>query len=123
METRIESAARDQRPQTLLIEDLQRTHSNAAPLPPRSRPDSLAYVIFTSGSTGVPKGAMVEQHGLVNHLLAMQHNLQLTAADVIAQTATQSYVISVWQFLAALTWWAALRSSREDAGDGARQSG
>ena len=63
---------------------------------------NLAYVIFTSGSTGVPKGVMVEQRGLVNHLCAMQKNLSLSATDVIGQTATQSYVISVWQFLAAL---------------------
>lgn len=67
------------------------------------RPDgSLMYVIYTSGSTGSPKGAMVEQRGVVNHLSAKICDLQLNGADVIAQTASQSFDISVWQFLAAL---------------------
>jgi amino acid adenylation domain-containing protein len=71
-------------------------------LPPRSGPRNLAYVIYTSGSTGVPKGAMIEQRGMVNHLYAKIRELNLTAADVIAETASQCFDISVWQFLAAL---------------------
>jgi len=65
-------------------------------------PSSLAYVIYTSGSTGVPKGAMVEQRGLFNHLCSQISDLQLSASDVVAQTAPQSFVIAVWQFLAPL---------------------
>jgi amino acid adenylation domain-containing protein len=64
--------------------------------------DHLAYVIFTSGSTGVPKGAMLTQQGLINHLLAMIEDLGLTAADAMAQTASQCFDISVWQLLAPL---------------------
>ena len=70
--------------------------------PVRPAPSSLAYVIYTSGSTGVPKGAMVEQRGLLNHLLSLISDLELSASDVVAQTAPQSFVICVWQFLAAL---------------------
>ncbi|GHO70206.1 hypothetical protein KSC_090980 [Ktedonobacter sp. SOSP1-52] len=65
-------------------------------------PQQLAYVIYTSGSTGTPKGAMVEQEGMLNHLYAKINDLQLTAADSIAQTASQCFDISVWQFLASL---------------------
>ncbi|MBZ5509344.1 MAG: amino acid adenylation domain-containing protein, partial [Acidobacteriia bacterium] len=65
-------------------------------------PEHLAYVIYTSGSTGTPKGAMVEHAGMLNHLWAKVHDLQLGPADVIAQTASQCFDISVWQFLAAL---------------------
>ncbi len=61
----------------------------------------LAYVIYTSGSTGKPKGVMVEQRGMLNHLYAKVETLGLTAADVVAQTATQCFDISVWQLLAA----------------------
>jgi non-ribosomal peptide synthetase component F len=45
---------------------------------------------------------MIEQQGLLNHLLSKISDLGLSAADVIAQTAPQSFDISVWQFLTAL---------------------
>jgi len=61
---------------------------------------SLAYLVYTSGSSGTPKGVMIEQRGLSNHLASLISELGLTARDVIAQTAPQSFVISVWQFLA-----------------------
>lgn len=67
-----------------------------------SAPDNLAYVIFTSGSTGQPKGVMVEQRGMLNNQLSKVPYLKLDERDVIAQTASQSFDISVWQFLAAL---------------------
>jgi amino acid adenylation domain-containing protein len=63
-------------------------------------PDDLAYVCFTSGSTGLPKGAMMTQGAMVNHLLAKVEDLQITAEDVIAQTAPQGFDLSVWQYLA-----------------------
>ncbi|TFF13345.1 amino acid adenylation domain-containing protein [Pseudomonas sp. BCA14] len=66
-----------------------------------SAPDNLAYVIYTSGSTGLPKGVMVEQRGMLNNQLSKVPYLALGDADVIAQTASQSFDISVWQFLAA----------------------
>jgi amino acid adenylation domain-containing protein len=65
-------------------------------------PRNLAYVIYTSGSTGIPKGAMVEQRGMVNHLLAKVRDLGLNGDDVVAQTASQCFDISVWQFLSPL---------------------
>ncbi len=64
-------------------------------------PDQFAYVIYTSGSTGTPKGVMISHLGLFNHLLAMIRALDLTAGDRIAQTAAQSFDISVWQMLVA----------------------
>ncbi|KQM47507.1 non-ribosomal peptide synthetase [Pseudomonas sp. Leaf15] len=66
-----------------------------------SASDNLAYVIYTSGSTGLPKGVMVEQRGMLNNQLSKVPYLQLSETDVIAQTASQSFDISVWQFLAA----------------------
>jgi amino acid adenylation domain-containing protein/non-ribosomal peptide synthase protein (TIGR01720 family) len=67
-----------------------------------SDPRNLAYIIHTSGSTGVPKGAMIEQRGMINHLFAKINALQMNATDVVAQTASQCFDISVWQFLSAL---------------------
>jgi amino acid adenylation domain-containing protein len=90
------------RPRLLVLEDLLASLVSAAPLPPISEPSDLAYVIFTSGSTGTPKGAMLEHRGLLNHMWGMVDAFGLTAGDVVAQTASQSFDISVWQFLTAL---------------------
>jgi len=64
--------------------------------------DDLAYVLFTSGSTGKPKGVMIEHRGMVNNMLSKVKPLSLDETTVIAQTASQCFDISVWQFLAAL---------------------
>ena len=64
--------------------------------------DDLAYVIFTSGSTGKPKGVMIEHRGMINNMLSKFEPLSLCDGDVIAQTASQCFDISVWQFLTAL---------------------
>ncbi len=91
-----------QRPALLFSEQLQLERQSAENLPSSSMPHALAYVIYTSGSTGMPKGAMIEQQGMLNHLYAKIDALELTSQDTIAQTASQCFDISVWQFLAAL---------------------
>ncbi|MBW4508478.1 MAG: amino acid adenylation domain-containing protein [Scytonematopsis contorta HA4267-MV1] len=89
-------------PQLLYIEGLEQQDYEPENLPVRCNPRSLAYVIYTSGSTGKPKGAMLEHRGMLNHLYAKVTDLQLSASDVVAQTATQTFDISIWQFLVAL---------------------
>lgn len=64
--------------------------------------DGLAYIIYTSGTTGKPKGAMIHHRGMLNHIFAKINDLQLTSNDIIAQTASISFDISVWQFLTSL---------------------
>ncbi|MCX2492860.1 amino acid adenylation domain-containing protein [Pedobacter sp. PF22-3] len=64
--------------------------------------NDLAYVIYTSGTTGKPKGAMVSQKGMMNHLWAMIDILGISSSDVIAQTASACFDISIWQLLNAL---------------------
>ncbi|WP_282363322.1 non-ribosomal peptide synthase/polyketide synthase [Pseudomonas sp. PS01297] len=90
-----------QRPPLLVWEDVQGAGYCSTSPGIYTAPNNLAYVIFTSGSTGTPKGVMVEQAGMLNNQLSKQPYLHLSAADVIAQTASQSFDISVWQFLAA----------------------
>ncbi|WP_460134946.1 non-ribosomal peptide synthetase [Pseudomonas sp. S1_E04] len=94
----LEAFACAQRPQLLVWETLAASAQNPGI---HSGPDNLAYVIYTSGSTGLPKGVMVEQRGMLNNQLSKVPYLELSEADVIAQTASQSFDISVWQFLAA----------------------
>jgi amino acid adenylation domain-containing protein len=86
----------------LVLEELGRAERQPADRPGVHRSESLAYVIYTSGSTGAPKGAMVEHGGMLNHLRAKVRDLGLTERDVVAQTAPQTFDISVWQFLAPL---------------------
>jgi amino acid adenylation domain-containing protein len=62
----------------------------------------LAYIFYTSGSTGLPKGAMIDHAGLRNHLCAKIAFLELTAGSIVAQTASHTFDISIWQFLAPL---------------------
>jgi amino acid adenylation domain-containing protein len=87
----------------ICLEDLQFLNSlDEDNLPTNITPGNLAYVIYTSGSTGMPKGAMIEHRGMLNHIYAKINGLQLTAADHVAQTASQCFDISVWQMLAIL---------------------
>lgn len=89
-------------PQSICLENIERTSQSEENLPASSTPGNLAYVIYTSGSTGLPKGAQVEQQGMLNHIYAKIEALDLTEADTVAQTASQCFDISVWQFLAIL---------------------
>lgn len=66
------------------------------------RPGQLAYIYFTSGSTGEPKGAMCEHAGFLNHLYAKVDDLGLGPRDVVTQTASQCFDISLWQVAAPL---------------------
>jgi amino acid adenylation domain-containing protein len=89
-------------PQIALLEEWEQGEEGvrAPAVPPL--PHQLAYVLFTSGSTGQPKGVMIEQQGMLNHLLCKVKELGLQAGDRIAQTASQSFDISLWQLLAGL---------------------
>jgi amino acid adenylation domain-containing protein len=89
------------RPKLLVWDDVQQGDWPQSNPGVYSAADNLAYVIYTSGSTGLPKGVMVEQRGMLNNQLSKVPYLTLSADDVIAQTASQSFDISVWQFLAA----------------------
>ena len=90
----------------LRLSTLEELVGSAAGAPAAGRvavdPSDLAYVIFTSGSTGLPKGAAIERRGMANHLRAKIATLGLTDRDVVAQTASQCFDISVWQLFAAL---------------------
>ena len=39
---------------------------------PISHSRDLAYMIYTSGTTGIPKGVMIEQHSVINHLFGLR---------------------------------------------------
>lgn len=68
----------------------------------RAQPNHLAYILYTSGSTGSPKGVMVARRGMQNHILSTVEDFGLNSEDRVAQTASMSFDIAVWQLLAAL---------------------
>lgn len=65
-------------------------------------PSGTAYVMFTSGSTGQPKGVMVKHNGMVNHLLSKINDMNISGTDIMVESASQCFDISVWQFLSCL---------------------
>jgi amino acid adenylation domain-containing protein/FkbM family methyltransferase len=91
-----------EQPRILVLDDLLASGEDDQNPHAERSPDQLAYVIYTSGSTGVPKGAMIEQRGMLNHLYAKIADLRISESDVVAQTASQCFDISVWQYLVAL---------------------
>lgn len=88
---------------TLIFDDLQSTNKADLQILGQVLADTqLAYIQFTSGTTGKPKGAMVEHLGMVNHIFAKINDLDLQASDVVAQTASQCFDVSIWQLLTGL---------------------
>lgn len=64
--------------------------------------EEARYILYTSGSSGRPKGAIVEQRGMLNHLYAKREDLSITGRDVVAFTAPLGFDISIWQMLTPL---------------------
>lgn len=89
-------------PRVLVIHDLLLQDGAHPPLQVHCHPCNLAYILYTSGSTGTPKGVMIEHRGMINHLYAKILDLAITSEDVLAQTASQCFDISIWQFFAPL---------------------
>ncbi|MEO3814841.1 amino acid adenylation domain-containing protein, partial [Sphaerisporangium sp. B11E5] len=95
------AAAARTRPRVVVLDDA--TEAAGGFQPPHAHADQTAYMLYTSGSTGRPKGALVHHGGMVNHLVAKNEDLGLTASDVVVQNAPLTFDVSVWQMLAALT--------------------
>ncbi|MDN3578325.1 amino acid adenylation domain-containing protein [Chitinimonas viridis] len=61
----------------------------------------LAYLMYTSGSTGMPKGAMVEQRGIVRLVCAPDY-LDITPTDIVAQASSSAFDATTFEVWAAL---------------------
>jgi tyrocidine synthetase III len=94
--SKADAPSKAEAPSTLQPSNLQ--------LPNLHRPERSrgAYLIYTSGSTGLPKGALLEHAGMLNHLYAKVEELGLNGNSVIVQNASQTFDISIWQMFAAL---------------------
>nr|ARU08063.1 MlcA [uncultured bacterium] len=83
-----------------LVEDLLRDETDDTDPKSSIQPGQLAYIYFTSGSTGAPKGAMCEHAGMLNHLYMKIDDMELAEGEVVTQTASQCFDISLWQVIA-----------------------
>jgi amino acid adenylation domain-containing protein len=92
----------DQRAKHIFLESIETAASGEQMGLPARREERVAYIIYTSGSTGAPKGVMVEHPGMMNHLYAKIRECSIGCNSVVAQNASQSFDISIWQFLAPL---------------------
>ena len=62
-------------------------------------PRDAAYVIYTSGTTGKPKGVINEHSGLLNRLLWMKDELQLSEESVLLQKTPYVFDVSIWEII------------------------
>lgn len=76
----------------------QKTENLAAPI----NPDDLAYVIYTSGSTGHPKGVMIEQLPLADHIVNLGGVFEINRRDRILQFSAFSFDAAHEQIFLAL---------------------
>ncbi len=67
---------------------------------PAIDPDSRVYILYTSGSTGRPKGVEITHRGLINRILWMDEEYELTGKDVLFQKTPYNFDVSGWEF-----WW------------------
>ncbi|MBX3323875.1 MAG: amino acid adenylation domain-containing protein [Phycisphaeraceae bacterium] len=83
---------------TLFLDDPSLATSPSTPPASTATPDDPAYAIFTSGSTGRPKAALNAHRAIINRLLWMQDEYQLTPSDRVLQKTPFSFDVSVWEF-------------------------
>ncbi|WP_046759183.1 non-ribosomal peptide synthetase, partial [Kordia jejudonensis] len=62
-------------------------------------PSQLAYAIYTSGTTGLPKGVKNAHSGLLNRLLWMRDDVNITEKSVLLQKTPYVFDVSVWELL------------------------
>lgn len=77
-------------------------------------PNHLAYIIYTSGSTGVPKGVQVENKSLMNFIMSIAKEYEVTEKDTVVQFASLGFDVSVFDIFVSLCTGATLCIADEE---------
>lgn len=67
---------------------------------PILKPDSRVYILYTSGSTGRPKGVEITHRGLLNRILWMDEEYEISSVDILFQKTPYNFDVSGWEL-----WW------------------
>ncbi|MBP1176320.1 amino acid adenylation domain-containing protein/non-ribosomal peptide synthase protein (TIGR01720 family) [Paenibacillus sp. PvR133] len=86
----------------VLDEDPTIYHMEGSNLEAVSGANDLAYVIYTSGTTGLPKGVMLEHHGLCNLKTYFDETLQISPSDRALLFASYAFDAACWEIFQAL---------------------
>ena len=70
--------------------------------------NETAFCLFTSGSTGVPKGVLLTNEGILNHIQAKRDIVNLDEDSVLCLSFSISFVASIWQIISPLICGASL---------------
>ncbi|MFF5260358.1 amino acid adenylation domain-containing protein [Actinomadura viridis] len=106
----------------VLRSDGPRSGPERPPAVPGSGGD-LAYVCYTSGSTGLPKGALIEQAGVVSLALGLREVFGDMSGARVLQFAPLTFDVWIWELVISLLAGATLVLPPGGAGDGPSGAG
>lgn len=88
---------------------------------PAADGNDLIYVLYTSGSTGLPKGVALEHRNVVNFLLSMQLEPEVTSRDRLLAVTTLSFDIAGLElYLPLIAGATVVIADHDDVADGER---
>lgn len=58
-----------------------------------------SFCIYTSGSTGSPKGILLKNDGILNHINSKIKLLKLNTESILCQSLSLSFVAAIWQII------------------------
>lgn len=79
----------------ILVDQFDFSSFSSKNIPLKASLDNLAYAIFTSGSTGEPKGVLITQRNILNHISALESLYPATKKVRYLQSCSHTFDVSV----------------------------
>jgi amino acid adenylation domain-containing protein/non-ribosomal peptide synthase protein (TIGR01720 family) len=90
---------------SVIIEQILRHDDSPLRTDERARtvdPQDAAYLLYTSGTTGQPKGVLINQRAIANHVQCMARLVGGPGPERILQKAPLGFDVSIFEFVGAL---------------------